>query len=320
MSFVLYISGCAPEAIGALRALEERDMHPSAMIARAGGALTAGLYACGWRAESLGRLIMNMERGALALLKQALGALRSDIAPSPRDILARVLGDAPALACTGMQPAAPYDGMTALLDELTGGVSLARLRAGLFMPVRACTAEDAQHVGLRLMRSGADTRWALSLAEAMRCAAFPGDMFTSPAVGGCLLSACVADDISCAAEKHGANAQTDAVLNRRAYQSDSGASPTAGAGQISPASGTGICRDMHRARPSAHSLCDMQRELSAAIAGRMLVTIARPGEALPALPAISVALPATGGGMAARMESGYNAMRAQISAICDACL
>lgn len=274
MSFVLYISGCAPEAIGALRALEERDMHPSAMIARASGALTAGLYACGWSAESLGRLIMNMERGALVLLKQALGELRSDIAPSPRDILARVLGDAPALACTGMQPAAPYDGMTALLDELTGGVSLARLRAGLFMPVRACTAEDAQHVGLRLMRSGADTRWALSLAEAMRCAAFPGDMFTSPAVGGCLLSACVADDISYAAEKPGA-------------------------------------------RPCIHGFADVQRELNAATAGRMLVTIAGCGEALPEQPAIGVVMPAAGSGMAARMESGYNAMRAHMSAICD---
>ena len=274
MSFVLYISGCAPEAIGALRALEERDMHPSAMIARASGALTAGLYACGWSAESLGRLIMNMERGALVLLRQALSALRSDIAPSPRDILARVLGDAPALACTGMQPAAPRDGMTALLDELTGGVSLARLRAGLFMPVRACTAEDAQHVGLRLMRSGADTRWALSLAEAMRCAAFPGDMFTSPAVGGCLLSACVADDISYAAEKPGA-------------------------------------------RPCIHGFADVQRELNAATAGRMLVTIAGCGEALPEQPAIGVVMPAAGSGMAARMESGYNAMRAHMSAICD---
>lgn len=274
MSFVLYISGCAPESIGALRALEERDIHPAAIIARASGVLTAGLYACGWSAESLGRLIMNMERGALALLRQALGALRSDVAPSPRDMLARMLGDAPALACAGMQPASPCDGITALLDELTGGMMLAQARAGLLLPVRACAACDAHQVGLRLMRSGADTRWALSLAEAMRCAAFPGDMFTSPAVGGCLLSACVADDISYAAEKPGA-------------------------------------------RPCIHGFADVQRELNAAIAGRMLVTIAGYGEALPEQPAIGVVMPAAASGMAARMESGYNAMRAHMSAICD---
>ena len=53
MGFTLYLSGCALPAIGVLRALEERDLLPDTLICRAGGALTVGLYACGWRAAPL---------------------------------------------------------------------------------------------------------------------------------------------------------------------------------------------------------------------------------------------------------------------------
>ena len=85
MGFALYLSGCTLPAIGLIRALEERDIVPCGIIARAGGALVGGLYASGLSSAALEHVAVMLSRNSLALLSQLLPALRRERADmSPR--------------------------------------------------------------------------------------------------------------------------------------------------------------------------------------------------------------------------------------------
>ena len=68
MGFALYLSGCTLPAIGLIRALEERDIVPCGIIARAGGALVGGLYASGLSSVALEHVAIMLSRNSLALL------------------------------------------------------------------------------------------------------------------------------------------------------------------------------------------------------------------------------------------------------------
>lgn len=193
MGFTLYLSGCALPAIGLMRALEERDIVPCSIVARASGALVGGLYSCGLNSAALERIALTLCRNSLALLRQVLPALRSECADmSPDELAAAVLGEneqhksIPAR----ITPAKREDGITLLLSELTDGISLRDASNGLIMPVCAYHADGSAPIGTCALNSGRDARYALSLAEALRCAAFPASIFTAPSVGGRLLGAC----------------------------------------------------------------------------------------------------------------------------------
>ena len=191
MGIVIALSGSAPAAVGALMALEERDIAPALTIARGGGALAAGLYACGWRAGELARLAQALERNRLALLGQLLPALSERAtALSPRELSALALGDAPSDGGPPC-PAAPGDALEALLGELTRGVELRALRMPLALPVRAYRRGVDGYLPEpepRLLATGSGARYAVSLATALRCAAFAPELAGAPRVRDALLT------------------------------------------------------------------------------------------------------------------------------------
>lgn len=194
MGFTLYLSGCALPAIGVLRALEERDLLPDTLICRAGGALTGGLYACGWRAAPLEHLARTLERSSLALLGQLLPALGSGgLRLGPRALAEQLMRDLPwpELPC---ELARRPDGLDGLLSELTDGAGLRGLRPRLVLPVRVYRADGGFEVDA--ITSAAHARFALTLATALRCAAFPAGMTLSPCVGGHAPAACRAEDLA----------------------------------------------------------------------------------------------------------------------------
>lgn len=196
MGIVIAISGGVLQAIGALIALQERDVTPKLLIARGGSALAAGMSACGWRADELARLARTLEHNRLALLAQLLPALNDPATElSPRDLALLALGERLGEAL-GRElppvPAASDDPLEALLWELTRGVELRDVRMPLAMPVRAYKRVAEQYKPEpepRLLTSGNDARYAVTLATALRCAAFTPELAGAPTVGGALLTA-----------------------------------------------------------------------------------------------------------------------------------
>lgn len=196
MGIVIAFSGGVLPAIGALMALQERDIAPELTIARGGSALAAGLCACGWRATELARLTHTLEHNRLALLAQLLPTLTEPAtALPPRELAALALGESLRGALTPV-PAAPDDAIESLLWELTRGTELRDIRMPLALPVRAYRYGHAGYAlepAPRTLTTGAGARYAITLATALRCAAFAPELAGAPTVGGALLTACPDD-------------------------------------------------------------------------------------------------------------------------------
>lgn len=191
MGFALYLSGCTLPAIGLIRALEERDIAPCGIVARAGGALVGGLYASGLSSAALEHVAVMLSRNSLALLNQLLPALRRERADmSPCEIAAAVLGEHACALPERAVHAERADGMVELINELTDGMMLCDARIKIEMPVRAYSIDGITPPIVRKLSSTVGARCALSMAEAIRCAAFPADVFSALSVGGRLLGAC----------------------------------------------------------------------------------------------------------------------------------
>ena len=191
MGFTLYLSGCALPAIGFIQALEERDIAPYSIVARAGGTLVSGLYASGLTSAALEHVAIMLSRNSLALLSQVLPTLRRERAGMPpREIAEAVLGESAYALSRQAAPADHMDGIVELLNELTDGMALCGAHIDIEMPVRAYPIDGIAPLVVRRLSSTAGARCALSMAEAIRCAAFPAEVFKSLSVGGRLLGAC----------------------------------------------------------------------------------------------------------------------------------